>query len=155
MKNVADTLRAPSRRWPWISGGAAAVGLVAAAVIVGPSFAANMNAAPSPTPTTTEYVATLTPAEIDAVQQIAADQQAKIAADQAAADAAAASEKQAALVAGHQQQTAGGPVKCDAGYTANAVDAAGNESNCVKNGPAGTPCVAYDANNNCTQYYKP
>jgi hypothetical protein len=48
-----------------------------------------------------------------------------------------------------------GPVQCGYGYTANAVDAYGNESNCQANGPGNAQCVAYDENNNCTQYYKP
>lgn len=48
-----------------------------------------------------------------------------------------------------------GPVQCPYGTTANAVDAYGNESNCQDNGPGNAQCVAYDANNNCTQYYKP
>ncbi|MEO5921708.1 MAG: hypothetical protein ABIQ01_11270 [Pseudolysinimonas sp.] len=48
-----------------------------------------------------------------------------------------------------------GPVQCGYGYTAGAVDAYGNESNCYANGPGNAQCVAYDENNNCTQYYKP
>jgi len=156
MENVADRLRGRTRRWPWIGGGLLAAGLVVTAAMVGPAFAANLSAAASPSPTATEYVATLTPAEEDSVQQAADDQAAKIAADnKAAADAAAAAANAAALAAAHQQKSADGPVKCAAGYTANAVDADGNESNCLKNGPSGTQCVAYDANNNCTQYYKP
>lgn len=88
MKNVADTLRTRPRRWPWISGGVVAAGVVVAAVMVGPSFAANLNPAPAPTPT--EYVATLTPAELDSVQHGAELQAAQIAADAAAAQASAA-----------------------------------------------------------------
>jgi hypothetical protein len=90
MKNVADTLRTPTRRWPWIGGGVAAAGLVVAAVVVGPSFAAQLNPVPAPTATMTPYVATLTQGEKDSVQQAAEDQQTKIAADKAVADAAAA-----------------------------------------------------------------
>lgn len=153
MKNVADTLRTPPRLWAWIGGGAAAVALTVTGLIVGPSVAANLTATMVPTPTATPYVSTLTAEELESVQH-GADLQVQIAAEKAATEAAAA-EKQAALLAGHRQQVADGPIKCDAGYTANAVDADGNESNCVKNGPEGTPCVAYDANNNCTQYYKP
>lgn len=49
----------------------------------------------------------------------------------------------------------GGPVQCGYGYTAGAVDEYGNESACYANGPGNAQCVAYDDNNNCTQYYKP
>lgn len=48
-----------------------------------------------------------------------------------------------------------GPVQCPYGTTAGAVDDYGNESNCYANGPGNAQCVAYDDNNNCTQYYKP
>jgi PKD repeat protein len=46
-------------------------------------------------------------------------------------------------------------VKCPAGTKANAVDAAGNESNCQPLNGQGQQCVAYDDQNNCTQWYKP
>ena len=50
-----------------------------------------------------------------------------------------------------------GPVQCGSGYVAGAVDEYGNESNCQPlGGPSGNQqCVAYDDNNNCTQWYKP
>lgn len=48
-----------------------------------------------------------------------------------------------------------GPVQCPAGTTPNAVDEYGNESACQANGPGNAQCVAYDDNNNCTQWYKP
>jgi len=95
MKNVADTLRTPSRRWAWVSGGVAAAGVVVAAVVVGPSFAAQLNPAPVPTATMAPYVATLTQDEKDSVQRSADLQAATIAADEAAA-AQAAADKAAA-----------------------------------------------------------
>ncbi|MEO6116019.1 MAG: hypothetical protein ABIP33_06505 [Pseudolysinimonas sp.] len=155
MSNPVDTLRKPARRAAWILSGVAGLAIAATAVVVGPSIAANLNPAPTPSPTAADYVATLTPAEQDTVQQQADAQQATIVADQAAAAAQAAADRAAALVVAHQVQSADGPVKCDAGYTANAVDAAGNESNCQKNGPGGQPCVAYNDQNQCTAYYKP
>ena len=51
--------------------------------------------------------------------------------------------------------TPAGPTLCPDGTTAQAVDGAGNESNCTQNGPADTQCIAYDDSNNCTAYYKP
>ncbi len=46
------------------------------------------------------------------------------------------------------------PSKCPSGTVAGAVDEAGNESACYETNN-GQQCVAYDDNNNCTQYYKP
>jgi hypothetical protein len=148
----SDTLKKPTRRVPWILGVTAGLALAGSAVAFGPSIASTLNPAPTPTPTATQYVATMTADELDSVQS-AADQQAATIKDDE--EKAAAAAKAAALAAAHQQQADDGPIKCATGYKANAVDAAGNESNCVKNGPAGTPCVAYDSDNNCTQYYKP
>lgn len=45
-------------------------------------------------------------------------------------------------------------VKCPAGTRANAVDGAGNESNCMPLTPQGEQCVAYDDNNNCTAWMR-
>jgi len=90
-KLPSDALTEPSRRWPWVVGGLSGLAIAVAAVFAGPAIAANLNPTPTPTPTVAEYVATLTPAEEDSVQQAADDQAAKIAADEkAAADAAAA-----------------------------------------------------------------
>jgi hypothetical protein len=110
----SDTLKKPARRAPWIISivGAAAIGT--AAVLAGPSIAANLNPTPTPSPTVTDYVATLTPAELDAVQEAADQQAATIAAEKAAADAAAAAEAQAqadaaAKAAQHHSAAAGAP----------------------------------------------
>lgn len=80
------------------------------------------------------------------------------AAAQAAAQAAAAQAAQQAQQATDESSGSGdsGPALCPAGTTANAVDANGNESNCQPDNPTtGQPCVAYDANNNCTAWLKP
>jgi len=110
----SDALTRPTRRLPWVLGGLGAAALITSGVIAGPAIAANLNPVPSPTPTATEHVATLTPAEEDSVQQAANDQAAKIAADKAAAEAAAAAEAQAeadaaAKAAQHQSTAAGAP----------------------------------------------
>lgn len=47
------------------------------------------------------------------------------------------------------------PVKCPAGTTPGAVDAAGNESACQDLNNNGQQCVAYNDANECTQWYKP
>lgn len=106
-KLPSDALTKPTRRMPWILGGIGAAAIAVTAVIAGPSIAASLNPQAAPTPTATPYVATLTPAELDSVQQ-GADQQAaiiaaeKAAAEKAAADAAAA---QAAADAAAQAAT--------------------------------------------------
>lgn len=99
--------------------------------------------------------------------------QAKLAAERAAAEAAAAAAaqaaaEQAAAQQAQQSQSVQAPadnggsdpaapsvVKCPAGTIAGAVDADGNESNCSPLGPTGTQCVAYNADNVCTQWYDP
>jgi len=47
------------------------------------------------------------------------------------------------------------PTYCPEGTVAGAVDEYGNESACYETDDGGQPCVEYDANNNCTAYYKP
>jgi len=152
-KLPSDRLKA-TRRWPWIVGLVGALAIAASAVAFGPALASQLNPTAVPTPTMTPYVSTLTPAELDSVQQ-GADEQAAIIKDDEEKAAAAAAAVAAALAAAHQQQVADGPIKCAAGYTANAVDAAGNESNCQKDGPGGRPCVAYNDANQCTAYLEP
>jgi len=80
-------------------------------------------------------------------------EEARVAAEAAAAEAA----RQAAIKvpAKKSADTGGGPTKCPAGTKANAVDAAGNESACEALGAGGEQCQAYDANNVCTNWYKP
>lgn len=87
------------------------------------------------------------------------------AATEAAAQAAAAQAEQEAQEQSASDDSSGdtgsgggnaGPTKCPPGTTANAVDAAGNESNCLENNPTtNQPCVAYDANNVCTAWLEP
>lgn len=130
----SDTLRKPTRRTPWILSGIAAAALVVSAVTVGPSIAANLTPSAAPSPTMTPYVAALTPAELDSVQQGADAQQAIIVADQAAAakaaaDAAAAQAAASAAKATHHAATATGPIRCPAGSTANSGDG-GNDTSC-------------------------
>lgn len=88
-----------------------------------------------------------------AAEEAAAAEAARVAAEQAAVQAAAqqAAPKQVA----RQQAASAGPTLCPPGTSPNAVDASGNESNCQANGPSGEVCTAYDANNNCTNWYKP
>lgn len=83
---------------------------------------------------------------------------------QQAAEAQAAADAAAQAQATQDTQTAdvssdGGsssPTLCPAGTTAQAVDANGNESNCLENNPTtGQQCVAYDASNNCTAWLEP
>lgn len=93
-----------------------------------------------------------------AAEQAAAAEAARVAAEQAAAQQAAA-EQAAAQQQTQRQATTNdapaGPTLCPANTHPNAVDANGNESNCEANGPGGAICQAYDANNNCTNWYKP
>lgn len=109
MSNPVDTLRKPTRRAPWIVGFVAGAGLVVTAAIAGPSIAANLNPAPTPTPAAIEYHATLTPAEQDTVQQQADQQAATIIADQKAADAAKAAADAATAAKASQHSSAGWP----------------------------------------------
>lgn len=91
-----------------------------------------------------------------AAEQAAAAEAARVAAEQAAQAAAQqAAQQQASRLAPRQQASNDGPILCPPGTTPNAVDANGNESNCQANGPGGEVCTAYDANNNCTNWYKP
>lgn len=85
-------------------------------------------------------------AELQRQQEAAAEAQ-----RQAAADEAARPSAQSNISDGDSS----GPVKCPTGTHANAVDADGNESACEADGPNGEQCQAYDANNNCTNWYKP
>jgi hypothetical protein len=92
-----------------------------------------------------------------AAEQAAAAEAARVAAEQVAAQQAAAEQ---AAQQQTQRQTAtndapAGPIKCPSNTHPNAVDGNGNESNCEANGPGGEICQAYDANNNCTNWYKP
>lgn len=153
MSNVADKLRKPAKKWPWFVG-VPAVALLAGGTWLGASALAQP--APTPSPTLNAYVSPPLNADELASVQAGADQQAAIIkADQDAA-AARAQAKAAALAAGHQiQVTPDGPIKCGPGYTANAVDADGNESNCQPTNANGQPCVEYNAQNQCTAYYKP
>lgn len=92
--------------------------------------------------------------EAAAAAQAAAD--AKAAADAAAAQAAQQQQGQQQAVSDNSGSGSNsGPTLCPAGTHANAVDANGNESNCEQNGPDGQQCQAYDANNVCTNWYKP
>jgi len=109
----------------------------------------------APAPRAVAEAPLLSHAEVAAVGEVVADSQQAQVSETQREEAAAAAVHAAELAAGHQLQADGGPVKCAPGYTANAVDADGNESNCQKNGPGNEPCVAYDDANNCTQYYKP
>lgn len=135
MTNVADRLLKPTRRVPWIVGGVAGVGIAVAAVIAGPSIAANLNPSPSPSASPSDYVAVLTPAELDSVQQAADDQQAKIAADaaaaKAAADAQAAADAAAAAKATHQSSSSGGHPYCPSGTSMTQGDANGDPEFCL------------------------
>ncbi|WP_349862690.1 hypothetical protein [Leifsonia sp. WHRI 6310E] len=111
--------------------------------------------------------------ELARLRTIAARRAAEVAAQQAAAAAAAAAQAAAAEEATRQAEaqqeaavdddraatnespSSAGPVKCPAGTHPNAVDANGNESACEADGPGGEQCQAYDADNNCTNWYKP
>ena len=124
----------------------------------------------------TNYADTLDELAADSVEakkaaDAAAAEAARVAAEQAAAAEAArvAAEQEAQRVAAEQKAAQqdepatpsdngdgdSGPTLCPPGTTAGAVDGDGNESNCSPNGPTGTQCVEYDANNNCTAWYKP
>jgi hypothetical protein len=155
-KLPSDTLAKPTRRLPWILGGLATIALATGAVIAGPAIAANLSPAPTPSPTATEYVATLTPSEVDSVQQAADDQQATIAADEkaaadkAAADAAAAA---AAAAAQHHASSSAGPVRCPAGSTANSSDGE-NDTSCFPNVCFTIP-IPDPAHPECDHTFKP
>jgi hypothetical protein len=120
-KLPSDALTRPSRRLPWILGGVVALAIAASAVAFGPALASQLNPTAVPTPTLTPYVSTLTPAELDSVQQGADQQHAKIVADKAAADAAAAAQvaaDAAAAKAAHRSSSDGG----SGGLPSGAVD---------------------------------
>jgi hypothetical protein len=97
-------------------------------------------------------------AQVQAAEDAKAAAAAQAAAEAAAAAAAAqAAQQQSAVTddepSGDVGTSSSGPVKCPPGTTANAIDAAGNESNCLENNPTtNQPCVAYDANNVCTAW---
>jgi len=80
---------------------------------------------------------------------------ARVAAEAAAVQAAADEAARQAAAKPVKRSSGGGAVKCPAGTKANAVDAAGNESNCEALGAGGEQCQAYDANNVCTNWMKP
>jgi hypothetical protein len=143
MTNVADKLRTPARKLPWLIGAP-----VALALAVGGAFGAAALTQPAPVPTPSVVAVVhegLSPAELVQVQaaadgqaaQIAADAAAALAAQQAAdaaaaqqaADALAAQQAAAAAATHKSAATVVGLVKCPAGSQANTGDG-GNDTSC-------------------------
>lgn len=111
MRLPSDNLAKTNRRAPWIIGSVASAALIVAAVIAGPSVAAQLT--PAPTPTETAIVAdsaptALTASDIDSIQQAAEAQHDTIIAEQEAQAAAALLAQQqadaAAAAAAHAAQ---------------------------------------------------
>lgn len=102
-------------------------------------------AAPAGQATTAQEQATLVQSDTAGAKAVA-DEQAK----EAAAVALAAKKAAEAKAAEEAEVT-----KCPAGTYAEAVDGAGNESNCAPENGNGEVCQAYNDANQCTAWGKP
>ena len=139
VKVPSDALSGPSHTVGWILGGASVLAIAVSAVMFGPTLAAQVNPAPSPSPTVIavgggSYAAPIvvSPDSIEGSRTAAA---AQAAAEKAAADAATAAAAQAAADAAaaaatpKRAATSSGPVKCPAGSQANSGDGV-NDTSC-------------------------